>query len=830
MTSGLLILLLLMLARCAHAVWRRGEPPYGRTHETFDFVMPKVQPKQADDYYCTAKHVTYDECFIVNFDPKPEKANHMLLFGCANISNEEHIYPGFWNCDRNEPCKDLTILYGWAQNTTSITLPKDVGFRIGQQSPIKYLVLQTHYAKGLEGDESDSSGLRLQISKLPQRFLAGIHVLYASNHVIPPGHYNYHIDINCRMLLQESMFLFAYRVHTHSLGTTVSGYKYNMDNSSWSLLAKGNPHWPQAFYPMSRTVRVQPGDILAARCTYNTMGKKTPTSIGRDASMEMCNLYFMYYALSSSRRSSGKCENVELSRLAQRMPSDDDRPDDSSYGPVFKEGTPYHETNVVDNHFNIPGAVDHRHHLPPTSRFSYKTNTGWPTPKVNLGQVVAVSLDRDGNVVIFHRGSHIWSAWSFNDDDVYVRVEEGPIPEATVVTFDAANGHLLYQWGDKMFYLPHGLTIDSRGFIWVTDVALHQVQKYPPSGGRHPLLTLGKAFTPGHGENLFCKPTSVAVTLAGDFFVADGYCNARVAHFDKNGKFLQEIGEQSPNVPGQPPPSTFSIPHKVVLAEREGLLCVADRENGRIQCFAIKDGTFAFQIAIPEFQHQLYSIAYSEAEAGGLLLAVSGPVVLSNSSKGFIFNLTSHDLLGTLAPPNGTFTTPHDIACSKDVEEVYVGEINPDKIWRFVKDVHRSTKKILITTSEAEQPHVTHHGSNNHLGNTSAGVFPVNPSGTDEDGENFGVSMVIMALLAIPVLSFIVITIIVRLRKRGKLKVQHSGGKHWLSGSVNGQSKFDLGKLLNPHRGFDRVALEESDGGISSDSDVEEFNAATRKA
>lgn len=35
-----------------------------------------------------------------------------------------------------------------------------------------------------------------------------------------------------------------------------------------------------------------------------------------------------------------------------------------------------------------------------------------------------------------------------------------------------------------------------------------------------------------------------------------------------------------------PPPGTFSVPHSVTLIEDWNLLCVADRENERIQCFS----------------------------------------------------------------------------------------------------------------------------------------------------------------------------------------------------------------------------------------------------
>ena len=51
----------------------------------------------------------------------------------------------------------------------------------------------------------------------------------------------------------------------------------------------------------------------------------------------------------------------------------------------------------------------------------------------------------------------------------------------------------------------------------------------------------------------------MAITPAGDVFVRDGYGNARVVHFDKDGKFVKEWGELG-SKPGQ-----FSIPHAIAV-------------------------------------------------------------------------------------------------------------------------------------------------------------------------------------------------------------------------------------------------------------------------
>jgi len=42
------------------------------------------------------------------------------------------------------------------------------------------------------------------------------------------------------------------------------------------------------------------------------------------------------------------------------------------------------------------------------SLYSYNLSKNWPISDQNFGQIVAVDIDKDGNVVIFHRGTHVW--------------------------------------------------------------------------------------------------------------------------------------------------------------------------------------------------------------------------------------------------------------------------------------------------------------------------------------------------------------------------------------------------------------------------------------
>lgn len=130
-------------------------------------------------------------------------------------------------------------------------------------------------------------------------------------------------------------------------------------------------------------------------------------------------------------------------------------------------------------------------------------------------------------------------------------INDGPILEHTVITIDPLSKQIKHKWGNSMFYLPHGLTFDKNGSIWLTDVALHQVFKFPEKGSIKPLLVLGKRFENGNDNDHFCKPTSTAIySLNGDIYVADGYCNSRIVRFSSDGVFLNQWGQSDSYVSG----------------------------------------------------------------------------------------------------------------------------------------------------------------------------------------------------------------------------------------------------------------------------------------
>ncbi|KAJ0056893.1 hypothetical protein NL108_000691, partial [Boleophthalmus pectinirostris] len=333
----------------------------------------------------------------------------------------------------------------------------------------------------------------------------------------------------------------------------------------------------------------------------------------------------------------------------------------------------------------------------------------WPQGPLQLGQVSGLAIDSDSNLVIFHRGDRYWEKKSFDSKDRYQQKTLGPIQQSTILLLDTVNGKILKASGRNMFYLPHGITTDGN-FYWVTDVALHQVFKVSSDGRDQILLSLGEAFVPGSDHYHFCKPTDVAVDSEnGNVFISDGYCNARILKFSADGKYLSQWGagigysDRRMHIP-------FRIPHSLVFLPDRRELCVADRENGRIQCFIAETGEFVKEIKKEEFSGEVFAITYSPV-GDGLIYAVNGesPFGISSPPKGFVISYSTKDIIDTFQPDHKDFKMPHDIVVTND-GSVFVGDVGTKAVYKFTSEskmscyseAHRSVKKAGIEVQELE--------------------------------------------------------------------------------------------------------------------------------
>ncbi|OCT98556.1 hypothetical protein XELAEV_18010794mg [Xenopus laevis] len=793
----------------------------GSSDYTLDIRMPGVTPTESDTYLCKSYRLPVDdEAYVVDYRPHAnmDTAHHMLLFGC-NVPSSTDDY---WDCSAGTCNDKSSIMYAWAKNAPPTKLPEGVGFQVGGKSGSRYFVLQVHYGdvKAFQDKHKDCTGVTVRITPEKQPLIAGIYLSMSLNTVVPPGQEVVNSDIAC-LYNRPTIHPFAYRVHTHQLGQVVSGFRVR--HGKWTLIGRQSPQLPQAFYPVEHPLEISPGDIIATRCLFTGKGRMSATYIGGTAKDEMCNLYIMYYMDAAHATSYMTCVQTGNPKLFENIPEIANVPIPVSPDMMMMMmmGHGHHHTEAEAETNTALQQPKREEEEVLNQDVHLEEDTDWPGVNLKVGQVSGLALDPKNNLVIFHRGDHVWDENSFDRNFVYQQRGIGPIQESTILVVDPNTSKVLKSTGQNLFFLPHGLTIDRDGNYWVTDVALHQVFKVGAEK-ETPLLVLGRAFQPGSDRKHFCQPTDVAVDpITGNFFVADGYCNSRIMQFSPNGMFIMQWGEETSS--NLPRPGQFRIPHSLTMISDQGQLCVADRENGRIQCFHAKTGEFVKQIKHQEFGREVFAVSYAP---GGVLYAVNGKPYYGDSTpvQGFMLNFSNGDILDTFIPARKNFEMPHDITAGDD-GTVYVGDAHANAVWKF-----SPSKTEIFETHMRSRPK-----TNESVGQQTQ----EKPSVVQESSA--GVSFVlIITLLIIPVVVLIAIAIFIRWRKVrmyggdiGHKSESSSGG---ILGKLRGKGSggLNLGTFFATHKGysrkgFDRLSTEGSDQEKDDDDDgsdsEEEYSA-----
>ncbi|XP_041487716.1 peptidyl-glycine alpha-amidating monooxygenase isoform X6 [Microtus oregoni] len=795
----------------------RPVTPIDSSDFALDIRMPGVTPKESDTYFCMAMRLPVEEeAFVIDFKPRAsmDTVHHMLLFGC-NMPSSTGSY---WFCDEGTCTDKANILYAWARDAPPTRLPKGVGFRVGGETGSKYFVLQVHYGdiSAFRDNHKDCSGVSLHLTRVPQPLIAGMYLMMSVDTVIPPGEKVVNADISCHYNTYP-MHVFAYRVHTHHLGKVVSGYRVR--DGQWTLIGRQSPQLPQAFYSVEHPVDVTFGDILAARCVFTGEGRTEATHIGGTSSDEMCNLYIMYYMEAKYAVSFMTCTQNVAPDMFRTIPAEANIPITVKSDMVMMHGhhketenkdktaliqQPKHEgEEVLEQDFHVEEALD------------------WPGVYLLPGQVSGVALDSKNNLVIFHRGDHVWDGNSFDSKFVYQQRGLGPIEEDTILVVDPNNAAILQSSGKNLFYLPHGLSIDQDGNYWVTDVALHQVFKLDPHSKEGPLLILGRSMQPGSDQNHFCQPTDVAVDPStGAIFVADGYCNSRIVQFSPSGKFITQWGEESSG--STPKPGQLSVPHSLALVPHLDQLCVADRENGRIQCFRTDTKEFVREIKHASFGRNVFAISYIP----GLLFAVNGKPYFGDHEpvQGFVMNFSSGEVIDVFKPVRKHFDMPHDIVASED-GNVYIGDAHTNIVWKFTlteKMEHRSVKKAGIEVQEIKEAEAVVESKMENKP-TSSELQKMQEKEKLSKEPDSGVPVVLITtLLVIPVVVLLAILMFIRWKKSrafgdSEHKPEPSSGRVLGRFRGKGSGGLNLGNFFASRRkgysrkGFDRLSTEGSD-------------------
>ena len=303
---------------------------------------------------------------------------------------------------------------------------------------------------------------------------------------------------------------------------------------------------------------------------------------------------------------------------------------------------------------------------------NYELVKEWPRLPDNykLGNPTGMGIDSHQNIFIFHRAERKFRSISSMPDTC--------ISSKIILMLDRNSGKILNSWGDNLFIMPHGLTVDMNNNIWVTDVGLHQVFKFSHDGTL--LMILGEAKIRGHDPAHFNLPTDVAIAKDGSIYVSDGYGNNRVMKFSSTGEYLFEWGKKGKGE------GEFHLPHAIEL-DNDGNVYVADRENSRIQVFD-PAGKFIKQWKDRNFG-KISSVVFNKEKNNVIAIDFNSPWYnLKRIDSDIILFDSSGNLVGKLG--NGRLKREgggcwyHNVSVD-DQGSIYVTDIVGNKLKKFEK-------------------------------------------------------------------------------------------------------------------------------------------------
>lgn len=250
----------------------------------------------------------------------------------------------------------------------------------------------------------------------------------------------------------------------------------------------------------------------------------------------------------------------------------------------------------------------------------------------------------------------------------------------------------------QLSYRPHAMTIGPDDTIYVVDEPEQCVKVFDTDGNlQHVIGTPGQAAdsgidwdiqdSKGRQESIvraappFHNPTKLAVAPWGELYVSDGYGNASLHRFDKDGNHLQTWGGPGTE-PGQ-----FRLPHSV-LATTDNRVLVADREGDRIQVFS-PTGEFLEQwtdvqrpTALVEHAGRIY-VTELPWMTGHWNWGENAETQTPKPARLSVYDLSGQLLLRqtTTGDPEapGNLAAPHGIAVDPD-GNLYIGEVT----WSFL--------------------------------------------------------------------------------------------------------------------------------------------------
>lgn len=386
---------------------------------------------------------------------------------------------------------------------------------------------------------------------------------------------------------------------------------------------------------------------------------------------------------------------------------------------------------VVSTHTPLPTHTHVPTHTPAPTHAAMPLHFVVPHG-IYLHEAACVAVDSADRVVCFNRGS--MPLMIFDASGRLLNVDRWNGTRDLFAGYDPYESGLstTVRWSASEFVKPHGLTIDENDDLWLVDVGAHVVTHCTMQGDRRLMLLpgpravtdprkmrelIGEKQVPALRQSgkAFNQPCNVAVQRRADghVFVCDGYGNSRVHCFRRSdGAHVRSWGTSGTR------PGEFNLPHDAAVLHRhttnpmDDRLLVADRENHRVQLFAL-DGTPLRQwhvhrpcgIALSSDESRLY---VAQLAAGHVTQRTGGQASTAKWTRNIGNCVSIHSPetgleLGRIAgdvatdAPTGMLE-PHGVAVARD-GRVYTASVSFHR-----EGVYRKPVPYILATLKAWQP------------------------------------------------------------------------------------------------------------------------------
>lgn len=263
--------------------------------------------------------------------------------------------------------------------------------------------------------------------------------------------------------------------------------------------------------------------------------------------------------------------------------------------------------------------------------------------------------------------------------------------ESRLFEFDKAGNFVKELGAGSYGYgFAHSVRVDKDDNVWSVDEGSNVILKYNPEGkllmvmGKHPdpidQLAAMPGTAPFSGANRpysFHRPTDMGWDPQGNIFVSDGYTDARIVKYDKNGRFIKSAGTRGNGA------LQFSTPHTMQV-DGKGWVYVGDRGNSRI---VVLDNDLN-QKAVYDHVGAPWGICISQGAHQYLFTSNSISTALDSRTAANTGEIYKMELDGTVLGRFGKsgaamkeFASIHMMDC-RNPNEIYVAEIQG---WRVQK-------------------------------------------------------------------------------------------------------------------------------------------------